>query len=446
MASFSVEDFVGNGVLKGLLPKLLEEGWDDVPTLKIMNSEDMDAINMTQHQKDALEIRTYLHDRALMQYGEKLEASGKCLPELLNLSTEDLSSQFGMKRGHIARFTDRTTACADPLPKSYGPPARKTGTPSRNNSLYKNFASVNSNKMQNTAKSFGRSSTNNGKSLEESLASFKIKDGYIFKGIVAAGPPVPRACGCVQPPPVVDNVAPYSAIDSISVQKLTPEYKIGMERLVKSKTPPMKASELWRDKPAVLLCIRRPGCIMCRAEAHQLYTKKPIFDALGIQIFAVLHEHIESEVKDFWPRYWGGTVIYDRTMGFFKALGGGKLLKDKFLSGFLFNPRALANYKRAKAMGIEQNFRGEGEIKGGLFIVGQGRTGIAYQFIERNFGDWAPVAEVIEICARLQVTIVNSLSPNCSIADPYYNHLFFNLIQNQQQEQGVSSKSPHEYE
>lgn len=97
MASFSIEDFVGDGVLKELIPKLLEEGWDDVPTLKIMNPEDMDAINMTQHQKDALEIRTYLHDRALMQYGDKLEASRKSLPELLNLSTEDLSSQFGMK-------------------------------------------------------------------------------------------------------------------------------------------------------------------------------------------------------------------------------------------------------------------------------------------------------------------------------------------------------------
>jgi hypothetical protein len=36
---------------------------------------------------------------------------------------------------------------------------------------------------------------------------------------------------------------------------------------------------------------------MCRAEAHQLYAKKPIFDALGIRLFAVLHEHIESEVS-----------------------------------------------------------------------------------------------------------------------------------------------------
>lgn len=51
MASFAVEDFVGNGCLQGLVSKLLEEGWDDVPTLKIMNADDMNALNMTQRQK-----------------------------------------------------------------------------------------------------------------------------------------------------------------------------------------------------------------------------------------------------------------------------------------------------------------------------------------------------------------------------------------------------------
>ncbi|KAI7993983.1 Peroxiredoxin-like 2A [Camellia lanceoleosa] len=191
--------------------------------------------------------------------------------------------------------------------------------------------------MQSMTRSPARSSTNYDVSAEQSMVDLKIKDGHIFKGIVAAAPAEPRACGCVQPPPIVDNVAPYSAIENITIQKLTTEYKIGMECLVKTKTPTMKASELWRDKPAVLV-----------------------------------------------------------------SLGGGKLLKDKFISGFLFNPRAIANYKRAKATGMEQNFKGEGEIKGGLFIVSRGRSGIAYQFIERNFGDWAPLPEVIEICTQLQ--------------------------------------------
>lgn len=113
-----------------------------------------------------------------------------------------------------------------------------------------------------------------------------------------------------------------------------------------------------------------------------------------------------KQVKDFWPRYWGGVVLLDRGRDFFKALGGGKLLKEKFISGFLLNRRALSNYKRAKAMDIDYNFKGEGEIKGGLFIVGAGKSGIAYQFIERNFGDWAPVAEVIEICTQMQVRVI----------------------------------------
>ncbi|XP_073147847.1 uncharacterized protein [Henckelia pumila] len=390
MASFAVEDFVGNGCLKELLPRLLEEGWDDVPTLKMMNSEDMEDIGMTQQQKDALEIRSYLHDRALMQYGDKLEATQKCLPEILSLATAHLSAQFGMKRGHIARFTDRTSACAaDPLPPSYNLPPRRRNTISTVRSGKTLSLRDNRNGVDNSA-------------LEQSMASFKNNVGHMFKGIVAAVPEEPRACCCVSPPPIVENVAPYSSIENVSVQRLTPEYKIGLERLIKTKTPPMKASELWREKPAILLCIRRPGCIMCRAEAHQLYSKKPIFDALGVQLYAVLHEHIETEVKDFWPRYWGGVVLYDRGQEFFKALGGGKLLKDKFISGFLLNPRAIANYKRAKAIGVDQNFKGEGEIKGGLFIVGRGKNGIAYQFIERNFGDWAPPAEVIEICTRIQ--------------------------------------------
>lgn len=37
-------------------------------------------------------------------------------------------------------------------------------------------------------------------------------------------------------------------------------------------------------------------CIMCRAEAHKINVSKPIFDALGIQLYAVVQEQIESEV------------------------------------------------------------------------------------------------------------------------------------------------------
>ncbi|XP_058112444.1 uncharacterized protein LOC131255671 isoform X2 [Magnolia sinica] len=402
MASFSMDDFVGDGVLKELIPKLLAEGWDDVPTLKMMSSEDMNSINMTQRQKDVLEIRSYLHDRALMQYGDRLEASGRSLTELLSLTTTVLSSQYSMRRGHVARFIDRAMACGISMAPSNVQPARRRTTSSISESIQgRDLMPVNSRKIL-SARSTLRGAANYEQSIEQSIADLKIKEGHVFKGIVASEPAESRLCGCVQPPPVVENVAPYSSIESISVQKLAPEYKVGMDSMLKLKTPPMKASELWLEKPVLLMCVRRPGCIMCRAEAHQLYLRKPIFDALGFQLIAVLHEQIDAEVKDFWPRYWGGIVILDRGLEFFKALGGGKLMKDKFISGFVFNPRAIANYKRAKSIGLDHNYKGEGEIKGGLFIVGSGKSGIAYQFIERNFGDWAPLAEVIEICTQMQ--------------------------------------------
>ncbi|PKI64436.1 hypothetical protein CRG98_015161 [Punica granatum] len=128
----------------------------------------------------------------------------------------------------------------------------------------------------------------------------------------------------------------------------------------------------------------------------------PTLKLMNPEDMGALNMNQQQKVRDFWPRYWGGAVLYDQGGEFFKALGGGKLLKDSFFSGFLLNPIARANYKRAKAMGVDQNLKGEGEIKGGLFIVGSGKSGIAYQFIERNFGDWAPLAEAIEICTQLQ--------------------------------------------
>ncbi|MQM22727.1 hypothetical protein Taro_055784 [Colocasia esculenta] len=407
MASFSMEDFVGEGVLKEILPKLVDEGWDDVPTLKIMDSEDMDWTGMTRRQKDALEIRSYLHDRNLMQYADTLEASGKSLDELLNLSTLLLSTQFGMRRGHVARFSDRTSAFRVQMPSTHVLPARARSIKSARKTTDSDESSSTSSKSIQHMKSSVSTGPKHERSIEQSFSDIDVKEGHVFKGVVASQPAEPRLCGCVQPPPVVGEVVPYSSIEKISIQKLTPEYKVGMERLVNTKAPPMKASELWHDKPVILLCIRRPGCIMCRAEAHQLYTRKPIFEALGFQMIAVLHEHIESEVTYFWPHYWGGVVVLDRNMGFFEALGGGKLMKGKFITDFVFNPRSIANYKRAKAAGLDGNFKGEGQIKGGLFVIGRGKSGIIYQFVERNFGDWAPVSEVIQICSQLKDALPN---------------------------------------
>ncbi|KAJ0960721.1 hypothetical protein J5N97_001370 [Dioscorea zingiberensis] len=392
MASFAMEDFLGDGILNGLIPKLLAGGWDDVPTIKMMNAEDMDHMKLTQQQKDALELRSYLHDRALMEYADRLEASGKSLVELLNSSTVVLSSQFGMKRGHVARFVDRASACRISMPPNYTLPARQK----RASLVSKSEAydrSITPRRMQ-MARSPLRGSSKYEMSIEQSVLDYKIKEGYVFKGVVAAEPVETWLCGCIQPPPIVDDVAPYASIENISVQKITPEYKVGMERLLTVKAPPMKASIYGGINPLFYFV----------SDAQGTNDPCPIYLHLFLFVIDVLHPlmTIESEVKDFWPRYWGGIVVLDRNLDFFKALGGGELLKDKFVSGFLLNRRAIANYQRARATGLQQNFIGEGEIKGGLFIVASGRNGIAYQFIERNFGDWAPISEVVEICSKIQ--------------------------------------------
>jgi hypothetical protein len=51
MASYAVDEFLGQGVLKEITQKLADDGWDDVPTLKMMQAEDMEAIDLTDPQR-----------------------------------------------------------------------------------------------------------------------------------------------------------------------------------------------------------------------------------------------------------------------------------------------------------------------------------------------------------------------------------------------------------
>lgn len=98
-------------------------------------------------------------------------------------------------------------------------------------------------------------------------------------------------------------------------------------------------------------------------------------------------------------------MFVDRNRDLFKSLGGGRLLKDDLITGFFFNSQARRNWKRATSTGFDYNLAGEGHIKGGLYIVGPGKSGVAYQFVERTFGDWAPLEEVLDVCTNLQVSL-----------------------------------------
>lgn len=76
-----------------------------------------------------------------------------------------------------------------------------------------------------------------------------------------------------------------------------------------------------------------------------------------------------------------------------KALGGGNLLKTSSYQVFyliLFGESEQLN------MRMDQKFRSESETKGELFIVGKGKSEIAYQFIERNFETGHPLQKKLK--------------------------------------------------
>ncbi|KAG0621536.1 hypothetical protein M758_3G027500 [Ceratodon purpureus] len=442
-ASFALEEFVGNGALLERLDNLIEDGWADVPTLKVMSKEDMELLGLTQEQRDALEIRTYLHDRLLMKYADSIEASGKTLTELLSTSPTQLTNEFKMRRGHVARFLDQGSACAVKVPENLVLPARRVTAahhggaplekedevlplvaedspkPKFNNDVNNNFGNNSNNDFKNDMAHPSMKLANNFDSFKSNYNDHEFRAPVLLngpfsgptppvvsKGIFSAPAVEPRLCGLVRGSGIREEVTPLSILEKIMIQKLTPAYRKGFNPFKKGAPasplpPPTKASDLWAEKATLILVLRRPGCVMCRAEAHQLYTRKPIFDAMGIQLVVCLNEHIEGEVRAFWPRYWGGMVVVDEQRDFFRALGQGKIPRENYLTGFFLSSTARANFKKANDLGIPWNARGEGNIKGGVYLIRAGSGGVAYQFVERNFGDWAPLDEVLQACANI---------------------------------------------
>jgi hypothetical protein len=308
MSSYLLEDFVGNGVLKDQIDMLLADGWDDVPTLKMMTPEDMDLLQLTQFQRDALEIRTYLHDRSLMQYADALEKSGKTLHELLETSPETLMSDYHMKRGHVARFIDRASACSIQLPRNLNLPARVTtkvhhgveepepAAPAEVEEKVKKIKEPKSTKPPKLGETKPSSTPvpaeesprndvemlypgvklvagADGKSTTD-ISGFKSPvvlrpvggPATVSKGIFSAAPVTPRFCGLVMPGSISEEVTQLPVLEKVMIRKLAPAYVKGNNPFKKSSAPiklppPTRASELWADQPTLILCLRRPGCV-----------------------------------------------------------------------------------------------------------------------------------------------------------------------------------------
>jgi len=128
---------------------------------------------------------------------------------------------------------------------------------------------------------------------------------------------------------------------------------------------------------------------MCREEALGLSSLRPALDKAGVNLCAVVHEDLGTEVRDFQP-FFQGPIYLDEDHVFY-----GPRPRWMFLSGFV-RPSVWKAVFRAKGKNIENNLEGEGRLLGGLFVIGPGDQGILYEHRESEWGDHANHTTILE--------------------------------------------------
>uniref|UniRef100_A0A2K5RSV3 Peroxiredoxin-like 2A n=1 Tax=Cebus imitator TaxID=2715852 RepID=A0A2K5RSV3_CEBIM len=130
-----------------------------------------------------------------------------------------------------------------------------------------------------------------------------------------------------------------------------------------------------------------PGCFLCPDEAADLSSLKPKLDELGGPLYAVVKEHIKTEVKDFQP-YFKGEIFLDEKKKFY----GPQRQKMMFM-GFI-HLEVWYNFFQA--------WNGEVFVLGGVFVVGSGKQGILLEHREKEFGDKVNLLSVLEAAKMIK--------------------------------------------
>jgi hypothetical protein len=208
-------------------------------------------------------------------------------------------------------------------------------------------------------------------------------------------------------------VAPLPLTSSLANAPLKP-------LLASSAGDAITAGSLWRDAPAVIVAVRRPGCQLCRAEVFELHRIKPALDKAGVRLVAVLHEALPEQVAEFKADFWPGELYLDETKAVFKAVGGGSIRRGSLLA--FLNPfsriwcaatrrkghspvcRAHTASRRTHVKDSDRtveksNLIGDGLTFGGLLVVRKDGK-VQYAFQEATFGDHAPPDDVLDAALK----------------------------------------------
>ncbi|KAF9173147.1 hypothetical protein BGX21_010064 [Mortierella sp. AD011] len=180
---------------------------------------------------------------------------------------------------------------------------------------------------------------------------------------------------------------------------------ITLEDFLGVETPQiLPAHDLWKNQSTIVIVIRRPGCQFCREEARIFHGYRQMIEqSMGLKMICVVHEKEGADI--FQNEFWHGKVYFDAEKGFYKALGGGRLRVGGWEQ--LIRPSFWRYLVRNKRSGVKGNFEGDGSILGGLLVVSAGDNGIAYEHIEKVWGDIAHADKVLEACSQLTGVALN---------------------------------------
>lgn len=184
-------------------------------------------------------------------------------------------------------------------------------------------------------------------------------------------------------------------LDNITLQRVTSE--------AGALSAPIKAGSLWAPHGAVVFVVRRPGCVLCREEAMDLSTQLlPQLRAGGKprpKLVAVVAEttSVDGFLEAFGEKGGETQTYLDAERGFQVALG------DRWLGlqGLLY-PSVWKNGNRAqtKYPELQGDLKGEGRRLGGLLVV-DSKGQVQYSYLEKVFGDHAPMEEVVSAVEKL---------------------------------------------
>ncbi|XP_041755775.1 peroxiredoxin-like 2A [Coregonus clupeaformis] len=157
-----------------------------------------------------------------------------------------------------------------------------------------------------------------------------------------------------------------------------------------------KAKALWEKTGAVIMVVRRPGCLLCREEAIELSSLKPQLEELGVPLLAVVKENIGQELDAF-KTFFTGEVYVDQKRALY-----GPVERWMFLSALL-RIGVWRSLWRAYRKGCTGNIiKGEGLVLGGVFVIGPKDQGILLEHREKEFGDKVNLLAVLRSARKIQ--------------------------------------------